>query len=79
MSKIILSTYVLRILGTILVLLYFFGGGLFYNLFPRFEGMSLNPVFYLGIAFYILGAALYYVVNKKDQKKQKNEDKDDSN
>ncbi len=51
MSKIVVLTYVLRILGTIFVLLYFFGEGLFYNLFPGLEGMSLNPVFYSGIAF----------------------------
>jgi len=59
MSKIVVLTYVLRVLGTIFVLFYFFGNSLIYNLFPGLEGMSLNPVFYLGIAFYILGASLY--------------------
>lgn len=79
MSKIVVLTYVLRVLGTLFVLFYFFGNNLFYNLFPGLEGLSLNPLFYLGIAFYILGASLYYLVNKKERQIKKKEDEDDSN
>ena len=58
MSKIVVLTYVLRILGTIFVLLYFFGEGLFYNLFPGLEGMSLicflfRHCFYLWVQAFI--------------------------
>lgn len=74
MSKIVILTYVLRVLGTVLVLVYFFGGGLLYNLFPALEGFSLNPVFYAGIGFYVVGAAFYYLVNKKEKKTVKRED-----
>ncbi len=69
MSKLVITTYVLRVLGTILVLIYFFGGSTLYNLFPALEGFNLNPVFFLGIAFYVLGSIVYYVIHKKQQKR----------
>ncbi|MFA6341661.1 MAG: hypothetical protein WCX75_02270 [Fibrobacteraceae bacterium] len=68
MDKKIILTYALRVLGVVLVLVYFFGGNLVFNLFPGLEGKSLNPVFYVGVLFYFAGAALYYLFNRKDRK-----------
>lgn len=68
MNKKIILTYVLRVLGVVLVLVYFFGGNLVFNLFPGLEGKSLNPVFYVGVLFYFAGAALYYLFNRQNRK-----------
>lgn len=65
MSKIVIATYVLRGLGFVLVLLSLFGHGLILNLFPGLEGRSINPIFYSGIVVYLLGAVMYFFVNKK--------------
>ncbi len=67
MNKKIMVTYVLRVLGVILVLIYFFGGSVVFNLFPGLEGKSLNPVFYVGVLFYFAGAALYYLFNRQER------------
>ncbi len=68
------ATYVLRVLGAILVIAYFLGGSVLYNLFPGLEGASLNPVFYTGIAFYVLGALLYYLVRNRKQPSSRDND-----
>lgn len=65
MNKLIVATYVLRGLGFILVLLSLFGHSVLLNLFPGLEGQSINPIFYSGIAVYLLGAVIYFFVNKK--------------
>jgi predicted membrane channel-forming protein YqfA (hemolysin III family) len=65
MQKLVIVTYVLRALGFVLVLLSLFGHSLILNVFPGLEGTSINPIFYSGIAFYVVGAAIYFVLNKK--------------
>jgi predicted membrane channel-forming protein YqfA (hemolysin III family) len=65
MEKKIVLTYALRILGVILVLVYFFGHPLLNRLFPGFPVSSLNYFFYAGLLVYLVGAVLYYVFNRK--------------
>lgn len=65
MNKLIIVTYVLRGLGFVLVLLSLFGHSLLLNLFPGLEGQSINPIFYSGIVIYLIGAVVYFFVNKK--------------
>ena len=65
MQKLVIVTYVLRALGFLLVLMSHFGHSLILNVFPGLEGTSINPIFYSGIAFYVVGAAIYFVLNKK--------------
>lgn len=65
MNKLVIVTYVLRGLGFILVLLSLFGHSVILNVFPGLEGMSINPIFYSGIAVYLIGAVIYFFVNKK--------------
>ncbi|MCQ2055596.1 MAG: hypothetical protein MJY82_09970 [Fibrobacter sp.] len=65
MNKLVIVTYVLRALGFVLVLLSLFGHSLILNLFPGLEGQSINPIFYSGIGVYLIGAVLYFFVNKK--------------
>lgn len=65
MNKLIVVTYVLRGLGFILVLLSLFGHSILLNLFPGLEGQSINPIFYSGIVVYLLGAVIYFFVNRK--------------
>ena len=65
MEKIVIVTYVLRGLGFVLVLLSLFGHGLILNVFPGLEGQSINPIFYSGIGVYLVGAVIYFFVNKK--------------
>jgi predicted membrane channel-forming protein YqfA (hemolysin III family) len=60
-------TYVLRGLGFVLVLLSLFGHNVILNLFPGLEGQSINPIFYSGIAVYLVGAIIYFFVNKKEK------------
>ena len=67
MNKLIVLTYVLRALGFILVILSLFGHSVLLNLFPGLEGTSINPFFYSGLAVYLVGAAIYFFVNKKIQ------------
>ncbi|MDR1760143.1 MAG: hypothetical protein LBR60_06425 [Fibrobacter sp.] len=64
---VVMATYILRVLGAILVIAYFLGGTVLYNLFPALEGASLNPVFYAGIAFYAFGAIIYYLARNRKQ------------
>jgi predicted membrane channel-forming protein YqfA (hemolysin III family) len=65
MNKLIVLTYVLRGLGFVLVILSLFGHGILLNLFPGLEGTSINPFFYSGLAVYLVGAIIYFFVNKK--------------
>ncbi len=65
MEKKIVLTYALRILGVILVLMYFCGHPLLNRLFPGFPVSSLNYFFYAGLLVYLVGAVLYYVFNRK--------------
>jgi len=67
MGKLVIVTYVLRALGFVLVLLSLFGHSLILNLFPGLEGQSINPIFYSGIVVYLLGAVLYFFINKKEK------------
>ena len=82
MQKLIIATFVLRVLGLVLIVLGLstFGHNLIYNTFPGLEGHSLNPVSYLGIAIYIIGALIYFFVNKKrraDRRREEIEDAED--
>ncbi len=65
MNKLVILTYVLRGLGFVLVLLSLFGHGLILNIFPGLEGQSINPIFYSGLGVYLVGAVIYFFVNKK--------------
>ncbi|SHI65323.1 hypothetical protein [Fibrobacter sp. UWP2] len=65
MNKLIILTYVLRGLGFVLVLLSLFGHSVILNVFPGLEGQSINPIFYSGIVVYLVGAVIYFIVNKK--------------
>lgn len=65
MNKIVIVTYVIRALGFVLVLLSLFGHNLILNIFPGLEGHSINPIFYSGIVVYLVGAVMYFFVNKK--------------
>lgn len=67
MKKIVIVTYVLRALGFVLVLLALFGHEIILNLFPGLEGMSINPIFYSGIVVYLVGAVIYFFINKKEK------------
>ena len=67
MQKLVIVTYVLRGLGFILVLLSLFGHEIILNLFPGLEGMSINPIFYSGIVVYLIGAVIYFFINKKEK------------
>lgn len=67
MRKLVIVTYVLRGLGFVLVLLSLFGHNVILNLFPGLEGQSINPIFYSGIAVYLVGAVIYFFVNKKEK------------
>ena len=67
MRKFVIVTYVLRGLGFVLVLLSLFGHNVILNLFPGLEGQSINPIFYSGIAVYLVGAVIYFFVNKKEK------------
>ena len=82
MQKLIIATFVLRVLGLVLIVLGLstFGHNLIYNTFPGLEGHSLNPVSHLGIAIYIIGALIYFFVNKKrraDRRREEIEDAED--
>ena len=65
MNKLVILTYVLRGLGFVLVLLSLFGHGLILNIFPGLEGQSLNTIFHSGLGVYLVGAVIYFFVNKK--------------
>lgn len=67
MQKIVIVTHVLRVLGFILVLLSLFGHEIILNFFPGLEGKSINPIFYSGIVVYLVGAVIYFFVNKKEK------------
>jgi len=67
MKNLVIVTYVLRALGFVLVLLSLFGHSFILNLFPGLEGMSINPIFYSGIIVYLLGAVIYFFINKKEK------------
>jgi len=67
MQKIVIVTHVLRGLGFILVLLSLFGHEIILNLFPGLEGKSINPIFYSGIVVYLIGAVIYFFINKKEK------------
>ncbi len=69
MDKKIGVTYALRILGALLVLVYFFGHPLLNWIFPGFPVSSLSYFFYAGLVTYLIGAVLYYVFNRKTLKK----------
>ena len=73
MRKLVIVTYVLRGLGFVLVLLSLFGHNVILNLFPGLEGQSINPIFYSGIAVYLVGAIIYFFVNKKEKAERRRE------
>lgn len=67
MRKLVIVTYVLRALGFVLVLTSLFGHSVILNLFPGLEGQSINPIFYTGIIVYLVGAVIYFFINKKEK------------
>lgn len=69
MDKKVGMTYALRILGVLLVLMYFFGHPLLDWIFPGFPVSSLDYFFYAGLLVYLVGAVLYYFFNRKTLKK----------
>ena len=80
MQKLIITTFVLRVLGLALIVLGLsgFGHNLIYNTFPGLEGYSLNPVCYSGIVIYIVGALIYFFVNKKRRADRRREEIEDA-
>ena len=69
MKKLVIVTYVLRALGFVLVLLCALGQNVILNVFPGLEGQGVfdNPIFYTGIACYVVGAVIYFFINKKER------------
>lgn len=63
-------SWIFRGLGVLAVLVYFFGGNQIGEWFPGLIGKSLNPLFYTGIALYILGAIYYRILFSKERKQQ---------
>ena len=78
MQKLVIVTYVLRGLGFILVLLALFGHEIILNLFPGLEGMSINPIFYSGIVVYLIGAVIYFFINKKEKAERRRREIEES-
>ena len=78
MQKIVIVTHVLRGLGFILVLLSFFGHEIILNLFPGLEGKSINPIFYSGIVVYLIGAVIYFFINKKEKAERRRREIEES-
>ena len=78
MRKLVIVTYVLRGLGFVLVLLSLFGHSLILNVFPGLEGTSINPIFYSGIAVYLVGAVIYFFVNKKEKAERRHREIEDA-
>jgi predicted membrane channel-forming protein YqfA (hemolysin III family) len=78
MQKLVIVTYVLRGLGFILVLLSLFGHEIILNLFPGLEGMSINPIFYSGIVVYLIGAVIYFFINKKEKAERRRREIEES-
>ena len=74
MQKLVITTFVLRALGFVLVILSLFGHDLILNVFPGLEGMSINPIFYSGIVVYAVGAVTYFFVNKKRRADRRREE-----
>ncbi|PWJ64071.1 MULTISPECIES: hypothetical protein [unclassified Fibrobacter] len=65
MRKLVIATYVLRALGFVVVLISLFGQNLIVDLFPG--ATTINPFFYTGIGVYMVGAVIYFFVNKKER------------
>ncbi len=63
-------SWVLRGLGVLAVLCYFFGGAKLGQLFPGLIGKSLGPVFYAGVVLYIAGAVYYRFLFSKERKER---------
>jgi hypothetical protein len=76
MQKLIIFTFVFRVLGLVLIVLGLsgFGHNLIYNTFPGLEGYSLNFVCYSGVALYMIGAVIYFFVNKKRRAEMRREE-----
>ena len=78
MKKLVIVTYVLRALGFVLVLLALFGHEIILNLFPGLEGSSINPIFYSGIVVYLVGAVIYFFINKKERAERRRREIEES-
>ena len=65
MRKLVVATYVFRALGFILILISLFGQSLIVDLFPG--ATTINPFFYTGVGVYMVGAVIYFFVNKKER------------
>ena len=78
MQKIVIVTHVLRALGFILVLLSLFGHEIILNVFPGLEGRSINPIFYSGIIVYLVGAVIYFFINKKEKADRRRQEIEES-
>lgn len=80
MNKLVIMTFVFRVLGLVLIVLGLsgFGHNLIYNAFPGLEGYSLNPVSYSGIVIYVIGAVIYFFVNKKRRADRRREEIEDA-
>ncbi len=73
MKKQFIVSWLLRGLGVLFILVYFFGGSRLGELFPGLLGQSLNPVFYVGVLFYVSGAIYYRVLFRKERAARKKE------
>ncbi len=61
-------SWILRGLGALAVLVYFFGAPLLCDWFPGLIGKSINPIFYSGILLYVCGAVYYRILYRKEMK-----------
>lgn len=70
MNKKYLISWILRGLGVVAVLGYFFGARTIADLFPGLIGQSLSPLFYAGLLLYIAGAVYYRILFSKERKER---------
>lgn len=66
-------SWILRGLGIVAILVYFFGGPYLGDWFPGLLGKSMNPVFYAGIVLYIIGAVYYRILFRQERKRSREE------
>jgi len=73
MNILVILTYLLRLMGFVLIIMMLFGHSVVLNLFPGLEGQSINPIFYAGIACYALGAIIHFFIKKKEREERRRE------
>lgn len=70
-------SWILRGLGAVAVLGYFFGAAKIAEWFPGLIGKSLVPLFYVGVVLYIAGAVYYRILFSKERKERERSRKEE--